>query len=156
MSRNGHTTMSSTDYLDEQATDAQAAMARTLDDLKREFGQAGDPEKWVKRYPWASIGVAIVAGFAAANVVVPSGRKAERSRAEVEPEEEYAEPPRRAAAQKTRSEPSLWSKALDTLFDIAKVGVMQAVTQSLHANAAATAQPPEGSHPSEPANSAQL
>jgi hypothetical protein len=36
------------------------------------LGQGANPVEWAREYPWASVGAAAVAGFVAANVLIPS------------------------------------------------------------------------------------
>jgi hypothetical protein len=59
-------------YLAQQAVDAQAAIKRTLKDLKTGLAQGANPSGWVREYPWISLGASVVAGFVATAAVVPS------------------------------------------------------------------------------------
>jgi len=60
------------DVLAREAAAAQAAAIRAIGDLKTSLVHAADPRLWAQQHPWAAVGVAAVAGFAAATLVVPS------------------------------------------------------------------------------------
>src|SRR6187455_580325 len=59
-------------FLQQQAELAKAAIARTFQRFAAELGQGANPIEWAKEYPWISVGAAAVAGFVAANVLIPS------------------------------------------------------------------------------------
>ncbi len=59
-------------YLAQQAADAQAAIKRTLNDIKTGLAQGANPSGWVREYPWISLGASVVAGFVATTAIVPS------------------------------------------------------------------------------------
>ena len=40
--------------------------------MKGDLAQGIDPRPWMKNYPWATLGVSAVAGFAAAAMLIPS------------------------------------------------------------------------------------
>jgi ElaB/YqjD/DUF883 family membrane-anchored ribosome-binding protein len=66
------TPLSESAFLTKQAADAKAAMSRVISDVKHELAQGADPREWMQVHPWATMGVAAVAGFLAASVLVPS------------------------------------------------------------------------------------
>jgi ElaB/YqjD/DUF883 family membrane-anchored ribosome-binding protein len=68
--------LSETEYLQREATDAQAAMQATLEQMRASLKEAADVRAWARHYPWATLGVAAAAGFVAAKVVLPSRRRA--------------------------------------------------------------------------------
>jgi len=71
--QNGHSAKASeADILAEQAAEAQAALKSAVEDLTKSLKASADPIAWTKRYPIASLGVAAVAGFTAAKLVMPS------------------------------------------------------------------------------------
>jgi len=59
-------------FLARQSNDAKAAVARTLKELEQELLTTADPRAWMKVHPWATLGAAALAGFAAAAAAVPS------------------------------------------------------------------------------------
>jgi len=59
-------------YLAKQAADAKAAISNSIAELGRELSQSADPRAWMQVHPWATLGAAAVAGFAAAGLMVPS------------------------------------------------------------------------------------
>lgn len=65
-------TETESDVLAREAAAAQAAAVQAIGDLKASLVQAADPRLWAQQHPWAAVGVAAVAGFAAATFVVPS------------------------------------------------------------------------------------
>jgi hypothetical protein len=64
--------LTETQFLARQTTDAKAAIARSLKDLEHELLATADPRAWMKVHPWATLGAAAIAGFAAAAAAVPS------------------------------------------------------------------------------------
>jgi hypothetical protein len=63
--------LSEVDYLNQEISDARAALSKTVADLKNGCAASVDAREWIKRYPWAAMGVATVAGFTVATVVTP-------------------------------------------------------------------------------------
>jgi hypothetical protein len=47
-------------------------MSRAISDMKHELAEGADPREWMQVHPWATMGVAAVAGFLAASMLVPS------------------------------------------------------------------------------------
>jgi hypothetical protein len=68
--------LSETEYLQREATEAQAAIQATLEQMRASLKDASDVRAWARHYPWATLGVAAAAGFVAAKVVLPSRRRA--------------------------------------------------------------------------------
>jgi hypothetical protein len=66
------TPLTEAQYLAKQQADAQKAITRTLAQLKLDLVKTADPRAWMNVHPWATLGAAAVAGFAAAATVVPS------------------------------------------------------------------------------------
>jgi hypothetical protein len=64
--------LSESEYLQQQAADARAAMGRALQEVKDRLLHGADPKLWAKQYPWITVGAAAVAGFAAAATLIPS------------------------------------------------------------------------------------
>jgi hypothetical protein len=67
--------LSETEYLAREATEAQAAIQATLEQMRATLKDAADVRAWTRQYPWATLGVAAAAGFVAAKVVLPSRRR---------------------------------------------------------------------------------
>ncbi len=59
-------------FLEQQAVDAKAAIARTLSDLGTSLGNGASISAWTREYPWLTLGASTVAGFVAAAAIVPS------------------------------------------------------------------------------------
>jgi hypothetical protein len=70
------------DFLDQQARVAKAAISAALADAKAALAEGVDPATWARRYPVVAIGSALVAGFAAALVAIPSKQQQELARIE--------------------------------------------------------------------------
>lgn len=113
------------DYLAQQTADAEAALANTLADLKFDLAQAADLSRWVRKYPWISVGAAAVTGFAAASAIVPRPEDGAAAAGSPAKEPPKAERNGHAEAQSGKRQAGLSSKLLDTLLDIGKVGMMQ-------------------------------
>src|SRR4051812_5382774 len=64
--------LSEAKYLAREAERASAAMRESLKSAFKEVGHGVDPRAWTHEHPWWSMGAAVVAGFAAAHVIVPS------------------------------------------------------------------------------------
>jgi hypothetical protein len=64
--------LSEAQFLQQQAELAKAAIARTFKRFTQEMGQGANPVEWAREYPWISMGAAAVAGFVAANMLIPS------------------------------------------------------------------------------------
>src|SRR5687768_16395994 len=64
--------LSEAQFLQQQAELAKEAIARTFKQVTAGLGQGANPVEWAREYPWASVGAAAVAGFVAANVLIPS------------------------------------------------------------------------------------
>ena len=63
---------SESEYLEQQASAAKAAISGAFADLKTDLAKGVDPRVWIKSHPWITMASAAVAGFAAAATVVPS------------------------------------------------------------------------------------
>jgi hypothetical protein len=146
---------SSDDYLANQISDARLALESTLDDLTLDLARAADVRRWVRRYPWAALGTALVAGFTLAHVVTKSKRRDEAAAAADTSQEPPAEHVVEAAAAKPtkksppRQEPAGgWRTAIiNALFDILRLAVTQFVSASVRQAASSASHPrPTPSH----------
>ncbi|MGH7215534.1 MAG: hypothetical protein ACREIT_12280 [Tepidisphaeraceae bacterium] len=59
-------------FLTEQAANAKAAIAQTIDEIKAHLAHGVDPKALTRDYPWVAVGAAAIAGFTAATMIVPS------------------------------------------------------------------------------------
>jgi hypothetical protein len=59
-------------FLQQQAELAKEAISRTLKRIATDLGKGASPIEWAREYPWVSLGAATVAGFFAANMLIPS------------------------------------------------------------------------------------
>ncbi len=57
------------EYLEDQCRRAKAGMRLAMRDLRRDAIQSADPRRWARTHPWATVGAAALAGFAASRVV---------------------------------------------------------------------------------------
>ena len=60
------------DFLTQEAERAKAAITESLAAIGRSLGRAADPHRLTQDHPYIAVGVAAVAGFAAAASLVPS------------------------------------------------------------------------------------
>lgn len=70
-------TTESADFLTEQAEMTKAALGRVLRDAQVALAEGVDPKEWARRYPLATLGAALVVGFAGVALAVPSKQKQE-------------------------------------------------------------------------------
>jgi len=59
-----------------EAAQARAALQAAINDLKKSLGTAADPRVWTQNHPWAGVGVAAAAGFAAAALLKETAAEA--------------------------------------------------------------------------------
>jgi hypothetical protein len=64
--------LSESEYLEQQAAAAKEAIAKTLADIKGRLGETVDVRLWARQHPWLTLASAAVAGFATASTLVPS------------------------------------------------------------------------------------
>ncbi len=57
------------EFLAREVADAKAALADTVAEIKSSAFESMDLRAWARQYPWAALGVAAVAGFAAATIL---------------------------------------------------------------------------------------
>jgi ElaB/YqjD/DUF883 family membrane-anchored ribosome-binding protein len=140
---------SSPDYLASQIADARVALESTLDDLSLDLTRAADVRRWVRRYPWAALGTAVVAGFTLGHIVARPKRRPDDQPAESSSGHEREE---RAPASAAPLSPPAdaaggWrTMMLSALFDILRLVVTQVISASVR-----QARPPEAQ--TGPANS---
>lgn len=106
-----HPESSEADFLTMQQEYAKAAIGRAVGDLKEALAQGVDPRLWAKQYPWATLGVSAIAGFAATAMLVPSReQQALKKLAEIE-RALNPEPRRRAERERDEHPDSVDGKA---------------------------------------------
>ena len=106
-----HPESSEADFLTLQQEHARAAIGRVMNDLKGALADGADPRVWMQQYPWATLGVAAVAGFVATTVLVPSReQQALKKLAEIE-RALNPEPRRRAERERDEHPDSVDGKA---------------------------------------------
>lgn len=57
------------EYLEDQIRRAKAGMRLAMRELRRDAIQSADPRRWARTHPWATVGAAALAGFAATKVI---------------------------------------------------------------------------------------
>jgi hypothetical protein len=107
-------------FLQGEAQTAKAAIVRTLEDLKEDLRTAADLRLWTEQHPWAALGIASLAGFMAASVVVPSPNG-------------HAEPAQEQQAAQRRESRGGWAWLMVPLFDLLKTSVEKYATMMIHA-----------------------
>ncbi len=119
---------SEAEFLAHEAERAQAAIANTLDELKRSIETAVDPVRWAKEHPWAALGIAAVSGFAAATIVTPSPGQGvlEKWSQTLGPSSNgHAEQPAPAPAAPPpqQAQSSIWMKLMEPIADVVKTAL---------------------------------
>jgi hypothetical protein len=77
-------------FLQQQATDAQAAIQQTLAEMQEHAKAAVDVRWWTQQYPWIAVGAAAVLGFVATSALTRGARTS--TRADTTPPREAAQP----------------------------------------------------------------
>ncbi len=67
---------SESDYLAEQAANASTAIKQTLGEIASGLGTGVSPAKWTEEHPWVMLASAVIVGFTATSVAVPSKEQA--------------------------------------------------------------------------------
>ena len=99
-------TAGESEFLSQEAERAKAAITESLAALGKSLGRAADPHRLTKDHPYLAVGVAAVAGFAAAASLVPSKQQQtfktlaaiERSLQKPAKTDEKAEPDKKAGS----------------------------------------------------------
>lgn len=108
----------------QESREARDAMFAALDDLKQSAASAADPRLWTREHPWAAVGIAAAAGFAAAAALTP--RRDETAKEHFQHlAEQLRAATRSAESNGTDAEQrATWTQAgLHQLFDLAKVAL---------------------------------
>jgi hypothetical protein len=99
-------------FLTQQAADAQAAMQRTVTDMKAMVQEAANVRWWTQQYPWYALGTAAVLGFV---VTVKA----------LAPSDQHPPPPQVQAARPT------WTSSL---FEMVRSTLMSAIIGAIHSS----------------------
>jgi hypothetical protein len=121
--------LSEADFLEREVADAKAALSHAVADLRNGVKSSADLRLWVKHYPWAAMGAAAVAGFAAATAVTPAkgetvGEKLSRLAKSAKPGE-TTDSAGQVSTQTASQSPK--TTLLNSLVDIAKVLIQTVV-----------------------------
>ena len=133
--------LSEADYLAREVADAKAALTESLAGLKLGLTNSADLRQWVKCYPWASLGAATAAGFAAAAAVTPAkgesiNDKIARLRRNGQPTSADESPSAPAQFNSPRRA-SVTDQLINSVFDLAKVLVQTLIVATFQRPVAA-------------------
>ena len=130
--------LSEADYLAREVADAKAALGHALADLKSGLSTSADLRLWVKHYPWAALGAAAAAGFAAGAVVTPApGESLTDKLSKLKPNGRQTRAEEGAPSDRQKTS-NVGSGLTGSLFDLAKTLVESLIIASVRA--------PAGSH----------
>ena len=148
------------DLLAREAKAAQAAVLEAIGDLKSGLSTAADPRLWAQQHPWAAIGVAAAAGFAAAALLVPSSDQKLKDKLSdilgaVSPTHKADTNGDVKVEPRDRSGPM--AMVMESLIDLVKTAVTSFVVGAVHksADTPETEQAPNAGAPESELNSAQ-
>jgi hypothetical protein len=143
--------LSEADYLAREVADAKAALSKSLAELKLGLTTSADLRQWVKYYPWASLGAAAAAGFAAATAVTPAqGESVKEKLARWKPDMRSTaddDGTTAANAAKAPRRASVSDNVINSVFDLAKVLVQTMIVATFQrpapteSNSASPAEP---------------
>jgi len=123
------------DHIARQQAEARAAISGVLADMKAAIAAGGDVREWTRKYPWIMAGGAILAGFAAGAVAVPSKNESfedfwksikDRLTPAAVDETQQAIPP-----VEVRQKPSMLSTILGDVLKIAGPALVGMVTEAM-------------------------
>jgi hypothetical protein len=146
--RKVHSHPSGDEYLADQISDARLALESTLDDLTFDAARAANLRRWIRRYPWAALGTALVAGFTLGHIVTKRRNDVATATTDHQPplQSETGTVAAKSVAQATLSAATPrtggWRTAvLQALFDILRLAVTQFVSASVRQAASRTSHP---------------
>ena len=142
------------EFLQQQVDEAKAALAATLSDAAAALKDGVDPATWARRYPLLAIGSALLAGFAAAAVTVPSKEQQElkkleklaralRPAAAVPAGEKAAGAPSPATAEESKK--PIWMTLLHEAISLLRPALVSML--SAYIGSHNSAPPPSNGHP---------
>lgn len=131
---------SEAEYLAREIAESRAALVHTAEELKESLCESVNLSQWIRRYPWAALGVASVTGFTVAAVVTPRpgqtfgdrlselvARRSEQVSAPVEPASETQ------ARKASTVRPS--RSILESLFGLVKLLIETLIVAAIRASA---------------------
>lgn len=117
-------------------------MSQVIHEITEDLKNGIDVRHWTQQYPWISLGVAAVAGFAAAATVVPSKdetwkEKFESLKEALTPEPEVVGSNGKHAEEKVAAaaKPSMWSELLREAVKAARPIITSVVSGAVAAKA---------------------
>ena len=154
MSTKPLSTESESEFLARQAEEAKNAIGNVIDRLKDDLAKSADPRLWTKEYPWASVAAALVGGFVAASLTVPS--KEQQALKRLERIERALHPEREACSNGTPEQPAakdhgILGNILNTAIGTIQPIIMSAITGAITGKLAQ----PDKEEPKAAAESAQ-
>jgi hypothetical protein len=146
--------LSEADYLAREVSDAKAALLNTIGELRNGMASSADLRAWARRYPWAAVGAASVAGFAAGTAVTPApGQSLQEklqenlSRFQTNGEPQPLESPRPVREASATSTGAVSDKLISSIFDLAKTVIQTVILAAVRPP---TASPPHEAEESDP------
>lgn len=107
-----------------EAENAKAAIVATLHDLKNNLQSAADVERWAREHPWMAVGLASLAGFAAANALKEGVlHTSDLGGASMSPEAKGVAEPASDAANPTTPQAGRWAWLAQPVFELLKIAV---------------------------------
>lgn len=122
----GADNLSEAELLHREAQQAQAAMAQSVEALKRSLGTATDLRLWAQHHPWLTVGTAAAGGFAAGSTIASVLRGSPPPNGQAATATAYTQP---NAAPRQQS--VLWSSLMGPLFDLAKVALQSSIAAAM-------------------------
>jgi hypothetical protein len=126
--------LSESEYLAREVAEAKSELENALAGLKSGVASSADLRAWVKRYPWAALGTAVVAGFAAGTAVAPARNESLQekiSRLATNGQVEATEPRAKPTAPEPATRSLIFDKLLTSLFDLAKFAIQSVILATL-------------------------
>ena len=145
------------EFLQQQADDARAAVARTFHEIGGGLGRSVDVRAWTGEHPWAAMSSAAVAGFAAVALLVPSKRgralrrlaeieRALQTRMEVKEPQPQTDHPEQPIPLKPGFGTLMMREVAKTLIGLASGAASAGLAQFTESHNGSTAQPDNAAH----------
>ena len=137
-------------YLAEQAANASTAIKQTLGEIASGLGTGVSPAKWTEEHPWVMLASAVVVGFTATSVAVPSKEQAAMRRLR-KLEAALREPPPEAHHESNGDKPQKSGLMAVITAELIRAATGIAATLLKAATTRAPAPPPQSSDQTPPA-----